>query len=41
MDSMAGLAVDLGYFDQSHFIKEFKRFQGFTPAEFIRRIKAW
>ncbi|WP_274653322.1 helix-turn-helix transcriptional regulator [Paenibacillus humicola] len=26
-----------GYHDQSHFIREFKRFTGFTPGEYIRR----
>ena len=36
-DHIAGLAAEQGYFDQSHFIKEFKRFQGVTPTEFIRR----
>jgi AraC-like DNA-binding protein len=34
--SMACLAAEQGYFDQSHFIKEFKRFQGVTPDRFIR-----
>ena len=38
-DHMAGLATDQGYFDQSHFIKEFKRFQGVTPIEFISRSR--
>jgi len=37
-ECMAGLAAEQGYFDQSHFIKEFKRFQGETPAEFIRKF---
>lgn len=37
-DSMAGLAAEQGYFDQSHLIKEFKRFQGVTPTEFICRF---
>ena len=37
-DCMAGLAIEQGYFDQSHFIKEFKRFQGVTPRELIRRF---
>jgi AraC-like DNA-binding protein len=37
-ESMAGLAAEQGYFDQSHFIKEFKRFQGMTPNSFLRRI---
>jgi AraC-like DNA-binding protein len=36
---MAGLATGQGYFDQSHFIKEFKRFQGVAPAEFIRKLR--
>ncbi|MDO8213796.1 helix-turn-helix domain-containing protein [Conexibacter sp. CPCC 206217] len=31
---LAGLAVDLGYFDQAHFIKEFKGVIGRTPAEY-------
>ena len=35
---MAGVAAEQGYFDQSHFIKEFKRFQGETPTKFIRKF---
>jgi AraC-like DNA-binding protein len=38
-DQMAGLAAQQGYFDQSHFIKEFKRFQSITPTEFICRLR--
>jgi AraC-like DNA-binding protein len=30
----AGLAADCGYFDQSHFISDFQRFSGKTPATF-------
>jgi len=30
----AGLAADCGYFDQSHFIVDFQRFSGQTPANF-------
>jgi len=30
----AGLAAECGYFDQSHFIAEFQRFSGQTPAAF-------
>ena len=37
---MADLAAEQGYFDQFDFIKEFKRFQGVTPIEFIRRLRA-
>lgn len=32
----AGLAADCGYFDQSHFIADFQRFSGRTPASFGR-----
>jgi AraC-like DNA-binding protein len=32
------LAVELGYFDQSHFIKEFKTAVGRTPSEYARRL---
>ena len=30
----AALAVELGYFDQAHFIKHFKAFVGSTPAQY-------
>ena len=33
----AGLAQDLGYFDQAHFIKDFKLVVGATPAEYARQ----
>ncbi|PJZ84662.1 helix-turn-helix transcriptional regulator [Leptospira harrisiae] len=33
--SFTRLAYDLGYFDQSHFIKEFKTFTGQTPSQFL------
>jgi AraC-like DNA-binding protein len=32
------LAAELGYFDQAHFIKDFKAVIGFSPEEYIRRI---
>ena len=32
----AGLAADCGYFDQSHFIADFQRFSGRSPAVFCR-----
>ena len=34
----ARLAIDLGYFDQAHFIKDFKRFAGRTPDEYARGL---
>lgn len=35
-------AIELDYFDQSHFIREFKRFTGVTPgAYFARRQTLW
>jgi AraC-like DNA-binding protein len=35
----AGLAADCGYFDQSHFIAEFKRFAGHSPAAYLRAAR--
>jgi AraC-like DNA-binding protein len=32
----AALAQDLGYFDQAHFIADFRRFVGCTPADYAR-----
>lgn len=33
------LALDFGYFDQSHFIREFLEFSGLTPTDYINRSK--
>lgn len=35
--NIAGLAHELGYTDQSHLIREFKRYSGTTPAAFARK----
>jgi AraC-like DNA-binding protein len=35
----ADLAVDLGYYDQSHFIREFLEFSGLSPTDYINRYK--
>jgi AraC-like DNA-binding protein len=34
------LAVDCGFFDQSHLIRDFVEFSGFSPAEFARHLQA-
>jgi AraC-like DNA-binding protein len=36
----ARLAVSLGYFDQAHFIKDFKTIVGQTPLEYARTVSA-
>jgi AraC-like DNA-binding protein len=33
------LAADLGYFDQAHFIRDFRKLVGCSPAAFIRRLE--
>jgi AraC-like DNA-binding protein len=38
--SLAGLAHELGYTDQSHLSREFKRYSGTTPAAFARKAKS-
>lgn len=40
IDEWAGLAVELGYFDQAHFIRDFRRVVGISPAEYMRRERA-
>ena len=37
--NLAGLAQELGYADQSHLSREFKRYSGTTPAAFARKAK--
>ena len=37
--NLAGLAHELGYADQSHLSREFKRYAGTTPAAFARKAK--
>jgi AraC-like DNA-binding protein len=37
--NLAGLAHELGYADQSHLTKEFKKYSGTTPAAFARKTK--
>lgn len=35
----AALAVDLGYFDQSHLIRDFLEFSGLSPSDYLKRHK--
>lgn len=37
--NLAGLAHELGYADQSHLSREFKRYSGTTPAAFARKAR--
>lgn len=37
--NLAGLAHELGYTDQSHLSREFKRYSGTTPGAFARKAK--
>ena len=34
------LALQYGYFDQSHLIRDFLEFSGFSPADYLRRLKS-
>jgi AraC-like DNA-binding protein len=37
----ASLALDLGYFDQSHLIREFLEFSGLSPTDYLNRRKSF
>ena len=39
--SLAGLAQELGYADQAHLGREFKRYSGTTPAAFAHKATSW
>jgi len=36
---LTGLAYECGYFDQAHFIKDFKAFAGRTPSDYARQMR--
>jgi AraC-like DNA-binding protein len=40
-DSLTQTAYTFGYFDQAHFIKDFKAFTGETPSRFFKRPPLW
>ena len=35
-NSLTEISYTCGYFDQAHFIKDFKEFGGISPSEFLR-----
>lgn len=39
--TLTQLAYECGYYDQSHFINEFKEFSGFTPKDFFEKENIW
>lgn len=40
-DSLTQASYDAGYFDQSHFIKDFRQFTGRPPKEFFTSTRFW
>lgn len=38
-DKMTKVAVDLGYYDQAKFIKDFKEYAGITPNRYLKKIQ--
>jgi AraC-like DNA-binding protein len=36
---LADLALECGYSDQAHFIKDFKRFTDMTPSAFVKELR--
>lgn len=40
-DSFTNMAFDAGYYDQSHFNKDFKLFTGLTPTDFLKTSSFW
>jgi AraC-like DNA-binding protein len=41
LTGFTSLALDAGYFDQSHFNKAFKQFTGLTPSDFFQQPRQW
>jgi AraC-like DNA-binding protein len=36
--NLAGVAYESGYFDQAHFIKDFRKFTGLTPQQYYEQV---
>lgn len=36
--SLTHIAIENGYFDQSHFIRDFKEFAGYSPGDFLKLL---
>ena len=39
--SLTDASLDAGYYDQAHFIKDFRRFTGEAPGAFLKRPNRW
>jgi AraC-like DNA-binding protein len=35
---LVDIALEAGYYDQSHFIRDFYNFTGITPSEYIKKM---
>lgn len=38
-DRLTAIAYESGYFDQAHFIKEFKKYTGITPHQYQQKVR--
>ena len=38
-DRLTGIAYESGYFDQAHFIREFRKYTGITPWQYHREVR--
>jgi len=41
LENLTGIALEAGYFDQAHFIKDFRTFTGLAPQQFFRSAAWW